>query len=396
VLGDILAALMAVATLAWVVIARQRGREAARLGQALQDQTAERKRSDQRANTLAERAALLDGMVQAMSEAVVAVDDELRVTFANPALRALTASTVDPVGRSLTEVLRSGSLSDLLSEATRSETPLERELDLPTPAGRTVLARAQRLPGGGALLVARDVTELRRLEKVRRDFVANVSHEFRTPVTALSGFAETLLNGAIDEPEQGRRFVEIIYRNARRLGRLVDELLLLTRAEAGRTPEAEPVEVSELIDDVSDVLQPIAGPRKVTIVKDVGPETPELFGARDALERVLLNLCENAVRHSPDGGTVTVSARPVDGGGRIELSVRDQGPGIEAQHLSRIFERFYRADPGRARESGGTGLGLSIVRHLVEAMHGEVGCESAPREGARFWARLPASSVPPA
>ena len=237
-----------------------------------------------------------------------------------------------------------------------------------------------------ALLVLRDLTAERRADRVRRDFIANASHELRTPVTAIRGAAETLLDGGLDLPEQAREFVRMISRHAARLTRLTDDLLDLSRLETGAwKPQVGAVQLAPLADSVLDLFRKSAGEKGIVLDADV-PERLRAMADRRALEQILVNLLDNAVKFTPQGGRVTLLG---DGlGPAVMLSVVDTGPGIEPQHQARIFERFYRADAGRSRELGGTGLGLAIVKHLAQAMSGEAGLESSPN-GSRFWVRLP-------
>jgi two-component system phosphate regulon sensor histidine kinase PhoR len=216
--------------------------------------------------------------------------------------------------------------------------------------------------------------------------VANASHELRTPVTAIAGAAETLLSGTIDDPAQARTFVDMIARNADRLAQLTRDLLDLSRIESRQwTIRLEAVEAAAVAASAVELCSPAARRRHTALVNEV---PPGLLVQADpkALEHVLVNLLDNAVKYTPDGAHAAISATPGDG--TVTLSVTDDGPGIDRHHLARIFERFYRVDPGRSRESGGTGLGLAIVRHLVGAQGGEVGVESGAG-GTRFWVRLP-------
>ena len=238
-----------------------------------------------------------------------------------------------------------------------------------------------------ALLVLRDLTAERRADRVRRDFIANASHELRTPVTAISGAAETLLHG-IELREPARGFVEMIARHGERLSRLTQDLLDLSRLETGEwKPQLEAVQLAPLADDVLELYRDKAAAKQIQLGADV-PERLRASADRRALEQILVNLLDNAVKFTPEGGRVTLLG---DGlGPTVMLSVVDTGPGIDPQHQARIFERFYRADAGRSRELGGTGLGLAIVKHLAQAMAGEAGLESSAN-GSRFWVKLPSA-----
>jgi two-component system phosphate regulon sensor histidine kinase PhoR len=236
------------------------------------------------------------------------------------------------------------------------------------------------------LLTLRDVTEAKRAEAMRRDFVANASHELRTPVSAIRGAAETLLAGALQDPEAAARFVDMIARHAERLARLTEDLLDLSRIESGQWEmRLERVELAPLAQSVLDLHADRAAEKQLKLVRDVPAEAAAVADAR-ALEQVLVNLVDNAVKYTPPGGAVTVRAHAEPG--RALIEVVDTGPGIERHHLARLFERFYRADPGRSRDQGGTGLGLAIVKHLAQAQKGDVGVESGSG-GTRFWVSLP-------
>jgi two-component system phosphate regulon sensor histidine kinase PhoR len=291
---------------------------------------------------------------------------------------------VSPGGRTLLELTRNADAQHRAADAIGGKGD-QMELTLAAPPHRTLRLHFQPI-AGGALLVARDITESKRMEQARRDFVANASHELRTPVTAIASAAETLQGGAVDDPNAARSFVEIIARHAERLGHLARDLLDLSRIESGEwRAELEPVDARGLATTVLDLYREQARQRRVTLDNQV-PGGHKVRADRRALEQVLVNLVDNAIKHTPDGGRVGLAGEP--SGAALVLSVSDSGPGIERRHLDRIFERFYRADSGRARDAGGTGLGLSIVKHLVQAQGGEVGVESGA-SGSRFWIRLP-------
>jgi signal transduction histidine kinase len=257
---------------------------------------------------------------------------------------------------------------------------------------RAFMVNARPLPAGGAVLVIHDLTEMRRLEAVRRDFVANVSHELKTPLTSISGYAETLLSDPPD-PDTARRFTATILSNARRMQRLVDSLLDLSRIEAGTwRPEREMFDLGTAVREAWIPLAERAGRRRVSLATEIGDEARTITADPGALDQVLRNLLENAIRYAPDGSSIVVEAR-VEGEG-IAITVADAGAGIPREHLPRIFERFYRADPSRSRDEGGTGLGLAIVRHLVEGHGGRVSAESTLGEGTRITCWFPGTSPP--
>jgi two-component system phosphate regulon sensor histidine kinase PhoR len=240
----------------------------------------------------------------------------------------------------------------------------------------------------GAVVVLHDVTELRRLERVRQDFVANVSHEFKTPLTAIQGFAETLLAGAIDDPENNRRFLEIIRNHAIRLARLTNDLLKLARIEAGKMElEFSSVGLLELIEGCTETTLLKANRKEITLEISVPPQLPPVRGDATLLRDVLQNLLDNAIQYTPAGGHISVAATA--GPREAVVSVADTGIGIPLADSERIFERFYRVDAARSREAGGTGLGLSIAKHIVEAHGGKLWVESTVGQGSKFSFSLP-------
>jgi two-component system phosphate regulon sensor histidine kinase PhoR len=239
-------------------------------------------------------------------------------------------------------------------------------------------------------MVVDDVTELRRLEQVRTEFIANVSHELRTPLTAIQGYLETLLNGALEEPEHARRFVEIAFRHTERLGRLLNDLTDLSNIELGKVSlRLAPTPLAAVVDSVLEIVAAKARDGDVALHADV-PSSLTVQADHDRLAQVLINLVDNAVKYTAAGGAVTVRARSTSDG-RVELSVADTGVGIPRADLPRITERFYRVDKARSRELGGTGLGLAIVKHLVLAHGGEMAIESEEGRGTTVRVTLPAS-----
>jgi signal transduction histidine kinase len=253
--------------------------------------------------------------------------------------------------------------------------------------GSMVLANARPLPAGGAVLVLHDVTDLRRLETMRRDFVANVSHELKTPLTSIAGYAETLVGETPDGPTT-RRFLEVILGNARRMHRLVDDLLDLSRIESGGwLPAPESVDVADTAAEVLENFADRARAGGVTLQVEVPPDAAPLVADPQAVRQILTNLIDNALRYTPPGGRVSIASWRDHHDTMIE--VRDTGSGIPAEHLPRLFERFYRVDASRSRAEGGTGLGLAIVKHLVEAHGGICTAESALGQGTVIRIRIP-------
>jgi two-component system phosphate regulon sensor histidine kinase PhoR len=341
---------------------------------------------DARFDSLRRKQAETEALVNAMVEGVLSCDANGRVVTANPAARRLLGYSADRPLPELQVLFHQKAAREAVDATLRGETVADREVALDE---RTCLFSARPLPGGGAVLVLHDLTDLRRLETIRRDFVANVSHELKTPLTSISGYAETLLADHGDEPTL-RRFLETILVNARRMQQLVDDQLDLSRIEAGHWRPAPRLVLAEpaLRDAWSAVDAPTRAKHQFSVA--VGPGAETLYVDPEALRQVLANLYDNARRYTPAGGRITAAAA-VDAGG-IRVSVRDTGSGIGGEHLPRIFERFYRADPSRSRSEGGTGLGLAIVKHLVEAHGGRVWAESALGQGTTIFCWFPAPS----
>ncbi len=324
----------------------------------------------------------LPEMVAAMPDAAAVIDGAGRFIAANRPLEALLGAPV--LGRGLLEATRSRELSDAAWRALAGW-PASREMTLPGP-GKVVGALLAPLSQARALLVLRDLTEQKRQELVRRDFIANASHELRTPVSAISGAVETLLSG-LPLAEEARPFVEMIARHAERLGNLSSDLLDLSRLESGDfRPEMEPLDARMAMGVALELVRTKASEKGIELRIEGAPGLRVLADPR-ALEQIFVNLLDNAVKYTPAQGRVTLAAE--SHGGKVVLSVTDTGPGIEPRHQQRLFERFYRADPGRSRAAGGTGLGLAIVKHLAQLQGGEVGVESSGA-GSRFWLRLQA------
>ena len=324
-------------------------------------------------------------LIDTMAEGVVALTDDARILRTNRTARELLGIPDSPAFSPVGAVVRNPELRDLLESSI--VTPAQaREVSL---GDRHLIVASRMLDKGGAVTTLLDVTELRRLEEVRRDFVANASHELKTPLTSIRGFAETLLEEQ-PPPELERRFMESIRNNTLRLQRLVDDLLDLSRLESGGwVADPEPVDLVWMAREVWTDFEDRAAAKEVDF--DV---VGEGFATADAhgLEQVLRNLFDNALRYSPGGGRVEVRIRPVEAG--VEVAVSDTGTGIPSRALPRIFERFYRADTSRDRQAGGTGLGLAIVRHLVHAMGGDVRAESELGEGTTIAVRLPRAEAP--
>lgn len=339
---------------------------------------------DRAMTSLASERNRFEAVLETMAPAVLALDARRRITTANRSARALFDIPEIWENTELVEVVRLPALHAFL-DAVFEGGPSEIEVELPGTQ-RHIRARASRLGDGGVVVVADDTTEIRRLERVRRDFVANVSHELRTPIAVIRANAETLLDGAMESPQVAEPFVAALFRHADRLGRLITELLDISALEAGkRVLSDEEFELRELVEDVVAAHGQAANDRQIRLGHHVGPDV-WVCGDPKATEQILVNLVDNAIKYGRPGGEVEISV--VAGSLENRIEVRDDGPGIEPQHRARIFERFYRVDSGRSRDAGGTGLGLSIAKDLAEAMGGNIGVEPRSPHGSTFWFSL--------
>jgi two-component system phosphate regulon sensor histidine kinase PhoR len=334
------------------------------------------------------REAILSGM----AEGVLAVDQELRVTFCNSAfLRAIEYRGANFEGRFLLELIRDPGLHELLRSVLTAGEPQKLRFTLSAANARIFLVNATPLEmpsGAGAIAILHDITDLERLEQVRKDFVANVSHELRTPLAGIIGYADTLLDGALEDLKNNRHFVEIIRGNAVRLNHIAADLLILSELESDTDPaEPDVISVRGVLDAALATVEGEARSRDVNLIRE-SVDNLYVSGHRLRLEQALLNLMANAIKFNRPGGDVRVRAAH-NGEGRIAITISDTGVGIPSQDLPRIFERFYRVDKARSRQVGGTGLGLSIVKHVVERMNGAVKVESQLGRGSTFTLLLP-------
>jgi len=351
------------------------------------------------ATTLAEAAfeALLDRT--GGDPILVLVDDRLRILRAGPQAHALAErEEVDLAGKSLIAAFGSAPLDAVARSAIAAGEPVVGEAQLGHLGSRAFQVDAVPLPGGGLVLALHDITALRRMERVRRDFVANISHELRTPLTSVKLLAETLASGVADDEETARDFATQIEREVDHLAQLVDELLDLTVIESGEERLAiEALDPAEVVRSVADRIGPVAERRDIRVRLAPVPSEPVQVSADPArLSQALLNLAHNAVKYSHPGGEIRLGWEA--GTESVRLLVADDGIGIPRAHQARIFERFYKVDRSRARlaadegvSSGSAGLGLAIVRHIAEAHGGRVGLESVEGQGSTFWIELPAS-----
>jgi two-component system phosphate regulon sensor histidine kinase PhoR len=335
---------------------------------------------------------LLGRILTGMNEGVLVLDADGRVVLVNPSLREMLLLDADAVGKPLLEVVRNADLKQTLGRAAEAGDhavePISAEVELFGLKPRRLLVHAAPLrdEAGGIIAVVVDVTNLRRLESLRRDFVANVSHELRTPITAARSAAETL-HAALGDPAAARRFVDVVERNIARLQELVEDLLDLSRIEAHDFRlRPESLDLGPFIDRVLESYRGRAAEKQIQVNRSVTGLGSAMADPR-ALERILGNLIDNAIKYCPAGSTVTVSMETTEA--EVRLCVEDNGEGIDLQHLPRLFERFYRVDSGRSRGLGGTGLGLAIVKHLVDAAGGKVEAHSTVGRGTTISISLP-------
>jgi two-component system, OmpR family, phosphate regulon sensor histidine kinase PhoR len=329
---------------------------------------------------------LLGAVADLLTHGVIAIDGEHKIEMLNDAARKMLGVQSSLVGEPLLEFVRVPELHALVERTDDASAEVQ------LPNGPRALVRAARTFGReGRVLLLEDVTNVRKLETVRRDFVANVSHELRTPVAVIRANAETLLAGAKDDPQMSAKLIDGLHRNAERLARILADLLDLSRLDAGQYRlEVAPVDVRSVTDQSLSAVETQAKARNVTLDIAIPPQLHVRADAK-ALDQILVNLIDNGVKYTRPDGHVWVEARDV--GDAIRIEIRDDGPGISDKHRERVFERFYRADASRSREAGGTGLGLSIVKHLVESMDGTVGVEPNTPSGSVFWLRLPKATT---
>ena len=333
-------------------------------------------------------------LFNSMIEGLLLLDRTQKIYLANRAFKNLFGLKIELRGKTSLEALRLHELDDLVKRVQAEGQVFDYELKLPDLSERWLRVNAAVISNSagereGTILVFHDLTRLKQLERTREEFVANVSHELRTPLSLIKGYVETLLDGARDNPGVAERFLKIIERNTNRLDLLIQDLLTISALESGRMKlNLQPVELRSLGEKVLADLHAKAENKNVSLVN----ELPEFTASADVnrLDQVFANLVDNAIKYGRAQGHVIVGGKKLDDG-KLEIFVKDDGPGIPAESLDRVFERFYRVDKARSRDQGGTGLGLSIVKHIVQAHSGEVRCESGPGKGATFYFTLPAA-----
>jgi two-component system phosphate regulon sensor histidine kinase PhoR len=352
---------------------------------------------------LSEDRSQLLAMLTSMVEGVMVLDSKGRILQVNPAWERMFGVTrAEARGRQSSDVFAHPKLNALVSGVLAARTGQEAEIVLTN--GRCLNVEAS-VAGGEedneacAVLVFHDITELRRLEHIRKDFVANVSHELRTPLTSIKGYVEALLDGGKDDPETSVRFLDIILKQSDRLNLILEDLLQLSKIESGQVQfKQEPLHIGSVVDRTIAMIKPLADKKQHRLKAEVDSDLPLISGDQERLVQVLANLLDNAIKYTPEGGQITVSARRIPVSARrtadelregIELTVTDTGIGIPEKDRPRVFERFYRVDKARSRELGGTGLGLAIVKHIVEGHGGQIRVEGNVPNGSRFVVRLP-------
>jgi len=350
----------------------------------------QQKRHDQ---ALAEKQAQQEALFNSMAEGVLVLDSSGRIDLINQSLRRLFALTTEVRGQTILEAFRLQELAALVEKLQREQLVRGLELELPGMEERWLEVSAAAVLDRervqhGAILVFHDLTRLKQLENTRQEFVANVSHELRTPLSLIKGFVETLLEGAKDEPELATRFLQTIEKHTDRLTYLIEDLLTISRLESGQlVMNLQEVDLVEEVARVVDDLQARASSKKTTL-QNLLPQGLAARADADRLQQVLFNLVENAIKYGKNEGRVSIGGRNL-AENRVELWVQDDGPGIPAEARERVFERFYRVDRARSRETGGTGLGLAIVKHIVQAHGGDVWVKSNVGSGSTFFFTLP-------
>jgi len=350
-------------------------------------------RVEEKVEELSRERTQLTAILSSLIEGVIALDDQGRLLFLNPAAEQFFGvSSSDVKGRTFLEGLRQSPLNGVLSQALLQKRPITQEINVHSPVERTLSVHAMPVNYGenqtGVLAALHDITELRKLENVRREFVANVSHELKTPLTSIKGYVETLLEGAIDDPKHNRAFLQTIHEHTNNLGQMIDDVLNLSTIEAQRVSyRFESVAVNEVVERIVNALEPMAKTKKVSISAEWPERLPKVRADREKLAQIVMNLLDNAIKFNKAGGKVRITAEPY--GKELRLRVEDTGRGISPEDLPRIFERFFRGNKDRSHEIPGTGLGLAIVKHLTEAHQGTVTAQSVLGQGSTFQVTLP-------
>jgi len=337
--------------------------------------------------------AKLEAILASMFEGIMLTNERGEILLLNPSIRKLFFIDSSPEGRRPLEVIRNNSIQEIVDRVLHDNREvITQEVNVSMPEQKTILINGVPIVKDdvveGAVFVFHDITELKRLEEVRKDFVANVSHELRTPISSIKGYAETLMDGKVDSKDTVKEFLGIIYQDSIRLANLIDDLLDLSKIESGKMKmEFEPLEIRPIVNRCVNVLERAAKDKSLKIKLDIPADLPKALGDHKRLSQVFLNLLDNAIKYTPEGGSIAISA--VGKEKVVQVDISDTGIGIPEKDLPRIFERFYRVDKARSRELGGTGLGLSIVKHIIQAHNGQVWAQSIPDQGSTFSFTIP-------
>lgn len=372
----------------WVTA--QPGGELGELAASLNDMAAQ---LQTRLRELNDEKAGLSAILSSMTEGVLVMDAAGKIRLANDALRQQLDIGGEAIGKTALEVFRNVSLQEIVAEAIQTGGVTGRELAFLSPVERTFEINAARLQSrdgasAGVVVLFHDITRLKQLENVRKEFVANVSHELRTPLSIIKGYVETLLDPQPPDTETAQQFLRTIQRHSQRLEALIGDLLTVSALESQQARlQLEPVSLRASAGTAAEELARQAREKNMTINVEIPEDFPRPHVDAQRLHQVFFNLLDNAVKYVQPGGRISISAHLIEN--EIEVQVADNGPGIAAEHLPRLFERFYRVDKARSREVGGTGLGLSIVKHIVQAHGGRVWAESELEKGSRFYFALP-------
>lgn len=337
--------------------------------------------------------AKLDLVLSSMFEGVIVTDDKEKIILMNPSLRKIFLVDINPEGKKPLEVIRNTAVQDIVDRIVQGRQGLAtEEITVNIPEEKILKVNGVPILRNnkfeGAILVFHDITELRRLEQVRQDFVANVSHELRTPISSIKGYAETLLDGALEDKDNAKEFIGIIYQDSNRLANLINDLLDLSKIESGKMKMSfVPLDPASSIRRAVTVMENQARAKSIALKFDLPPSLPKIMADEARFSQVMINLLDNAIKYSTEGGSATISA--VVANNTLQIDISDTGIGISEKDLPRIFERFYRVDKARSRELGGTGLGLSIVKHIVSSHGGQVWVKSEPGLGSTFSFTIP-------
>jgi two-component system phosphate regulon sensor histidine kinase PhoR len=337
--------------------------------------------------------AKLDLVLSSMFEGVIVTDSSEKIILMNPSLRKIFFVDTNPEGKKPLEVIRNTAVQDIVDKIIQGKQGLAtEEITVSVPEEKILKVNGVPIVRNnefeGTILVFHDITELRRLEQIRQDFVANVSHELRTPISSIKGYAETLLEGALEDKDNAKEFISIIYQDSNRLANLINDLLDLSKIESGKMKmNFVPLDVASVTKRAVTVIENQAKVKSISFKLNLAPELPKIRADETRFSQVMINLLDNAIKYTPENGSVTVTAKVVNNS--LQVDIKDTGIGISEKDLPRIFERFYRVDKARSRELGGTGLGLSIVKHIVQAHSGQVWVKSELGLGSTFSFTIP-------